>query len=94
MNPYYASAYNSKAISLDNLKRHQEALECYEKALELDPLNPAMLTNKGVCLNNLKRNSEAIDCLNKALDLEPQDVDAFLIKQHLIFNSSSSSPKL
>ena len=95
LNPYYASAYNSKAISLDKLKRHEEALVCYDKALELEPTNAAMLTNKGVCLNNLKRKSEAIECLNKALDLEPQDVDAFLIKQHLVFNSSTTAtPKI
>ncbi len=88
LNPYYASAYNSKAISLDKLKRHEEALVCYEKALELEPNNTAMLTNKGVCLNNLKRKSEAIECLNKALDFEPQDVDAYLIKQHLVFTNT------
>jgi tetratricopeptide (TPR) repeat protein len=49
-----------KAISLDNLKKHQEALEFYEKALDIEPNNPAMLTNKGVCLNNLKMYDEAL----------------------------------
>ncbi len=49
-----------KAISLDNLKKHQEALEFYEKALDIEPNNSAMLTNKGVCLNNLKMYDEAL----------------------------------
>ena len=43
-----------------NLKKHQEALEFYEKALDIEPNNPAMLTNKGVCLNNLKMYDEAL----------------------------------
>jgi tetratricopeptide (TPR) repeat protein len=58
-------------------------LECYEKALDIEPNNSAMLTNKGVCLSNLNLQNEAIECLKKALACSIDDSDTFLIKQHL-----------
>jgi len=58
-------------------------LDCYEKALELEPNNSAMLMNRGVCLNNLNRRDEAIKSLQKALDFSTDDSNFFLIKHHL-----------
>ena len=35
-------AWNNKGVALDNLGRYQEAIEYYDKALEIDPDNMLM----------------------------------------------------
>src|SRR5258705_1080768 len=36
-NPGNALAYNNRGITLQRLKRPHEALDCYDRALEIDP---------------------------------------------------------
>ncbi|MFZ0514400.1 MAG: tetratricopeptide repeat protein [Candidatus Nitrosopolaris sp.] len=52
INPRFAFAYNVKGQALFNLRQYQEALVCYEKALELRPKYIEAMNNKGilVCL--------------------------------------------
>lgn len=35
--PYDAKAWNNKGIALDDLGRKEEAIKCYDKALEINP---------------------------------------------------------
>ena len=35
----YSWAYTNKGIALSDLRRYEEALECYYKAIESDPTN-------------------------------------------------------
>jgi tetratricopeptide (TPR) repeat protein len=67
----------NKGKSLLSLGRNEEAIRCYDKALELDPRYVAAWNNKGVSLKSLGRNEEAIRCLDKALELDPRDVYAW-----------------
>ena len=53
------------------MKKYNEALECSNKALELDANNSDNLNNKAWALNGLKRYEEALECSNKALELDP-----------------------
>jgi tetratricopeptide (TPR) repeat protein len=59
---------------LNNLGKNDEALECSNKALELDPNNAWALINKAAALNGLKRYDEALECSNKALELDPSTI--------------------
>jgi len=38
---------NNKRASLKNLRRYKEALECFNKAIEVDPKEPVSYYNKG-----------------------------------------------
>ena len=60
----------NKGVSLDNLGRYEEAIRCYEKALELDPSDDAAWHNKGGSLHHLGLYEEAIICFDKALELD------------------------
>jgi serine/threonine protein kinase len=65
--------WNNKGSNLEILGRHEEALRCFEKALELDPRLAAGWTNKGNSLHSLGRFEEAVRCLDQALELAPRD---------------------
>lgn len=61
----------NKGKSLDSLCRHEEALRCYSKALELDPRDAVARHNKGSCLGSLGRDEEALSCYDAALEHDP-----------------------
>ena len=66
-------------ILLHNLGKFEEAIECYDKALAIDPQNSNILSNKGLSLHNQGKFEEAIECYDKALAINSQDV--FIIKR-------------
>ena len=59
-------------MTLNELKRYDEAITHYDKALILKPEYAAGWSNKGVTLNELKRYDEAITHYDKALILKPE----------------------
>jgi serine/threonine protein kinase len=70
----------NKGISLLHLGRHEEAIRCCDKALELDPRSAAAWCNKGANLDSLGRHEEAILCFDKALELDPCDCKTWFSK--------------
>ena len=62
-----------KGVSLGSLGRHEEAIRCYDKALELDPRDALAWNNKGISLGRLGRHQDAIRCCDKALGLDPRN---------------------
>jgi tetratricopeptide (TPR) repeat protein len=79
-------------ILLHNQGKFAEALECYDKALAIEPKSPIVLSNKGLSLHNQGKFAEALECYDKALAIDPQD--EFIIKRmnntKEIFSHSSS----
>ena len=67
---------NNKGISLDNLGKYNEAIEYYDKALEIDPENAEALNNKGVALDDLGKYNEAIEYYDKVLEIDPKHADS------------------
>ena len=61
-------------MTLHELKRYDEAIACYDKALTLKPDYAEGWSNKGIVLKELKWYEEAIACYDKALTLKP-DID-------------------
>jgi tetratricopeptide (TPR) repeat protein len=66
----------NKGAGLSQLGRHQEAISCYDRALELDPGLESAWTAKGVALGELKRLKEALTCYDRTLELNPDSADA------------------
>jgi tetratricopeptide (TPR) repeat protein len=65
-----------KGTSLVEAGKYEEALECFENALVLNPNDPDVLNKKGVVLRSLGRYEEAIECFNRSLEMLPRDLDA------------------
>lgn len=58
--------YN-KGYALHNIGRYDQAIECYDKAIELDPNDVAEWYNKGGYLIHLGKHKDAIECCDKAM---------------------------
>ena len=70
LNQEFIQAWVYKGICLEKLERYQEAIQCYEKALEIN--NVADLWyNKAATYCKMKRYSDALQCLNQVIDIEP-----------------------
>ena len=57
--------------SLRRSGRYEEAIKCYDKAIEIDPRDASAWKDKGDALRKLGRHEEAIHCYNNALALDP-----------------------
>lgn len=63
--------WNNKGTSLEKMGRFEEAIQCYDKALEMNPNQPETWFNKGNSLGSLHRLDEAIKCHDKAIEINP-----------------------
>ena len=84
INPKDPFAWLSKGNVLDKLEKYQEAIECYDKALEIvhntDERWWGLWYNKGHSLKKLGENQKAIDCFDKALEINPRNTDTWYNK--------------
>ena len=67
-----AAFWNNKGGALAALGRQEEAIRCYDKALEIEPRAPQAWNNKGSALSALDRNEDALRCYDKALAIDPR----------------------
>jgi tetratricopeptide (TPR) repeat protein len=58
-------------------KRWNEALNAYNKAIELNPNDASAYNNRGLAYDNLDKNDLAIADYEKAIELNPKYGDAF-----------------
>ncbi|MEI0567328.1 tetratricopeptide repeat protein [Brachyspira pulli] len=77
----------SLAYSYLELGNYQEAIESYEKTLDLDNSNPYAWQNYGIALENVGRIEDAKYAYNKSLEIEP---DNDYVKERLRNISSPS----
>jgi tetratricopeptide (TPR) repeat protein len=71
----YDALFN-RAMALQTLGRHSEAVAAYDRALDIQPTSAESLNNRGIALQALKRHAEAVDSYNRALALRPQYAEA------------------
>lgn len=69
--------WNSKGYSLNSLGRHNDAIPCFDRAIEIDSQFATAWVNKGRSLNKLNRFDEANSCLDKAIEINPQEPLAY-----------------
>ena len=84
-----AAAWLNKGLSLKNLGQLDEALACYEKAIEMNP--PARVislawNNKGICFLVRGRINDALQCFETALGLNTRSEKAWCNKGFALHN--------
>ena len=67
-----AKEWIEKGYVLNDQGKYLEAIECFNKALEIDPEYAEAWNNKGISLRKLGRYEEAIECYDKALEINPR----------------------
>ena len=55
------------------MDRNEEAIECYNKTLELFPGSTAIWSNKGIALSYDGKYSEALTCFNETIERNPEN---------------------
>ncbi|CAK86537.1 unnamed protein product, partial (macronuclear) [Paramecium tetraurelia] len=61
-----------EGVALRKLNKYQEAIECYDKAISINPNYDDAWYNKGLALYNLNKYQEAIECYDKAISINPK----------------------
>ncbi|MEZ6185683.1 MAG: tetratricopeptide repeat protein [Planctomycetota bacterium] len=69
-----AEAYFYRGVIRFESERLEQALEDFERGLDLNPLRASLHANRGYVLYNLGRTDEAIQALDRALELDPEDL--------------------
>ena len=69
-----------KGQSLLNLDQAEEALECFNQALALEPAHTEALMKKAVALERLRKLPEAIECYDRAIAADESLTIAYLYK--------------
>ena len=82
---YYKNEYN-------------EAIECYDKAIKIEPNDALAWDTKGIALVNLGKNNEAIECYAKAIEIDPsytlaQDNKTNLLREYSDYKGNKVSNK-
>ena len=80
-----AEYWNKKGDVLFKLYSHDEALQCFDKAIQLEPNNAEYWNKKGNALHNLYRYEEALQCFDKAIQLEPNNAEYWEFKGMVLF---------
>ena len=72
-----AERWFNKGITHSRLGQHEEALEAYNKAIEIKPEYQDAWYNKGIVLYNLDRHEEALRTFEKVIEFNPDVHDAW-----------------
>lgn len=75
-----------KGLGFFNNGAYKEAINCFDKELELDKLNTELWYYKGISLFELKFVTKAIYCFEKALEINPQYIEAWNYKGLALFD--------
>ncbi|CAH8386015.1 unnamed protein product [Eruca vesicaria subsp. sativa] len=67
---------NSNGERMFNIWRYSEALEFYDRAIELSPKNVTYLNNRAAALSRLRRTREALNQWEEAVKLDPKSTQA------------------
>ena len=68
-----ADVYYNKGLALYEFQRYNEAVSCFDKAIELDPKHYSAHMVKGESLQYLGNYNDAISCFKWCISLNPED---------------------
>lgn len=83
-------AYINRGAYFVNKKRNAEAINDFNKAIELNSRNADAYCNRGVLFMNEKRNDEAINDFNKVLELKPHYAKAYCNRGTVFMNENNN----
>jgi tetratricopeptide (TPR) repeat protein len=69
----YQTALHNKGRALIKLKRFEEAVECYDRAIEINQNDMTAWHNKGFTLNGLGEYYNALKCFERSLEIAPNN---------------------
>ena len=75
-----AKDWKDKGNALVKEKKYKEALDCYTKAIEIDPNDPILYSNRSAMHLNLGEYDQSINDAEKAISLKPDYAKAYLRK--------------
>ena len=78
--PNTPNYYYNKGVLLADLGRFNEAVEAYDRVIELNAQNADVYVNKGAALYKAGKNEEALAAYDKAIEFNPEDVDIYIDK--------------
>jgi uncharacterized protein (TIGR04222 family) len=72
-----AEEWNEKGVGFVVSGEYEKSIECFDKAIELNPNDDSAHNNRGVAYNNLKQYERAIEDFNRAIELNPDLANAY-----------------
>jgi tetratricopeptide (TPR) repeat protein len=82
--PDYAEALSNRGNTLHELKRFEEALASYDRALTVWPDYAEALCNRGVTLHELRRFEETLASYDRALTARPDYAEALCNRGNIL----------
>jgi|GEM_PF-1137865 len=77
LNRSYAYEWFKKGFENYSEGRYEEAIDCYNKAIEIDPQYAEAFRDKGAALGELGLYEEAIEAFNGALEIDPKSAESW-----------------
>ena len=84
--PSVPQAYYNRGIVFMNENKYNQALDDFNKAIELDPNKVKAYNNRGIIFYNQNKYNQALDDYNKALELDSNQVEIY-INRGFLFNN-------
>ncbi|MBN2223127.1 MAG: tetratricopeptide repeat protein [Deltaproteobacteria bacterium] len=75
-----AASWYGKGLELADDLEYGKAIECFDRALEIEPDYEQALVARGSVLLNIGRYEDTYRDLNRAVELDPQDTAAYYIR--------------
>lgn len=72
------------------LKRYDEAIAAYDRALKLQPKFAQALLLRGLTLSQAKQYNEAVQTCDQLLQLQPKNAQVLLLKESIIGYSNAN----
>lgn len=72
--------WNNKGLSLQNLKEFDEAIKCFDMAVQINPRFKKAWSNKGLVYLDMNRGEMGLRFVDKALQIDPKDKAVWLNK--------------
>lgn len=89
-----AGAWNDKGAALEKQGKLDEAIQAFDKAIELNPNFALAWSNKALMLFKAKRYDEALEAVNKAIELNPKLEAAQKVKKIIAQNPNGLSKNI
>jgi Flp pilus assembly protein TadD len=90
--PTVAMLQNIEGLEYVKTKGFNKAINCFTKAIELNPNKGEYYNNRAGCYLNLKDFSHALQDYNKAIDLQPTNGTAYLNRSMTHFSLGHTTP--